>query len=1442
MSQELKSKLDALLQESAAKGASGIPGVALVVLQREGNVYEGHAGVDDFDTGRPFTEDTVVWIASMTKAMTSVAALQCVERSLIGLEDDVSPLVPELQDVQLIDRTAENLEEGEYVLNPAKEKVTLRRLLTHSSGLIYGHAYPHGVKYMLKHDIPGVKAASKAVFAFPSWHEAGKEWHYGMKEIRGPLGMDSTVFNLTPELVQRKASMYEREKSGDVKKREDEWPERVQVDMGGGGSWSTTRDYAKFVRMLLLGGRTPDGKEILKPETWEMGMKGQLEPEAKKSCNEFHSLGGTSLSKFPGAKRDYGLIGMVFEEPLVTGRATGSVQWAGVANCYWLVDAKKDIGILPSSDPTPHRQLRSILRPPPPPPKNVFTTLTTNFLSIPARFGLPTQSQSPAPATQIPTPTANPPAIAQQPPQTAKKPLKQAHFRMPVLSVTYSISSSQPPCSPETSKSRVQAEEALRETLVTLRESVWSPERVEGFYRDCCRTREERPDEKIILAIKVANDESQHGLSNKPRVLDLTGITLSVFHAAAVADVLALNLRLSKVILDGCDLDEQSLKPLLHALLISAALPALSLANNPRLKPPALSLLQTYLSRTRKLSSLDLSGIPLPPASAQILVQVLAKPEDVNDGSQTPLSPNMKGKGVRKEDWEVARLLLSEPWHEEGEDDGDGLITLRLDNCSLKPASLEVLAHAIRPSQLCHLSLRQNRISASGAVALAVLMKDYPDTSFQPIVMPPSFPPSQSYSSLSSYATPPPPPRLLPPRPPTAPAASGTPQPSQGPSSGTAPAAPPTTYAAYVPKVKRIQQQQALLIAQGRPLPHIHQVPPLPPSLQNTPRSTPAASPRASVTSLPLTSSLSPGNSLHSHLPPLSTGTPVRRSPPILASSDGGGITMRQVQTRDGDKPTNGGGGGLPSPALLSHVRGLDEVPRLGKLRTVDLKGNDIRTGVTYIAQVLKRNRTLRVLNLAENRIDEKGLSSIAEALKYNETLETLDMSGNPCCGPSLEGVTSLRMAFTVNRSLKRLFLSNTNLTSTAAIHLAEFIPESSTLLHLDLTRNDLDYAGILALAAGMRSNMTLRCLDLSIPPNNEQAARCSRDILQACIRNTEKAGRGSELLGKSAILHALQGSDPELPTATKPPKDESEARPLKANEKERLKVVRLSEIEVVDCVGEICRGERDVGADARQALLERLEEMARAERVEGRLSQLLELMDGLEASAKMPAKARQKAVNGDARLGLGLGLNGLSIASPSGSGSGSSPGEGSGSGTHTPVQSPGGSQTLSTSPSIAHALSPAFSITSGSDDEASDEEPLGAGVDPDAEELGRDIRPRLSVGVSFEGAGEAHNASRSSPVVTSPASGSRLPPHSPVEERSKYWVEEEGEVFRRGHALLTEDEMEEKDVDGDELRKELLEKEVKRPPPRTVPLEDETTSPREEVPTLSFFPDQVRP
>lgn len=190
------------------------------------------------------------------------------------------------------------------------------------------------------------------------------------------------------------------------------------------------------------------------------------------------------------------------------------------------------------------------------------------------------------------------------------------------------------------------------------------------------------------------------------------------------------------------------------------------------------------------------------------------------------------------------------------------------------------------------------------------------------------------------------------------------------------------------------------------------------------------------------------------HTPnPLSpTGQPI----PIITSSAQGGITTRHTPTHPPDASAQAKHTQGPSAALLDKVRALDALPRLGALRTLDLKGNDLRVsfvlllflgllinciykgGITYMAQVLKRNRTLKVLNLSENKLDVQCLVSIAEALvshpsapntssitdsyaqKYNSNLETLDLSKNPCCGPDLDGVGPKTLDLTYSHNISR--------------------------------------------------------------------------------------------------------------------------------------------------------------------------------------------------------------------------------------------------------------------------------------------------------------------------------------------------------------------------------------------------------------------------------------
>ncbi|CAL1710893.1 unnamed protein product [Somion occarium] len=883
------------------------------------------------------------------------------------------------------------------------------------------------------------------------------------------------------------------------------------------------------------------------------------------------------------------------------------------------------------------------------------------------------------------------------------KSLKRAHFILPEMTTVYPISSSNPPSTPslKEEKRSIEEREAERRKRVVRRNSAasdpaaaedpwWTLEQVESFYRECCVGREEAPDPAVSAAL----------LHTNPRTVDLSGVQLTVGSASVLSDVFTIEWGLRKLVFKECDLDEHILKPMLHALLIPNSLVFLSVASNRRLKPPAFRLIGAYLTKARSLQFLDVSQNSLDKRSVEYIAAAL------------PAAPT------------------------------PGLTSLRLDDCALRPTALDSLAHVVRVSSLRNISLRYNKISASGAVAVALMMKDYPDrypissingsatssanvspTSSVTLLSPPATP---TFSHVTFSAV-----DALPPTPP--PRSSPILPPPRHPST-----APQTTYTPYIPRSKRLQQN-------------------------------------ASNNSNPL----SP------------TGQPI----PLITSSAQGGITTRHPVPPSPSLPTspvqNHDHG--PSAALLDKVRALDSLPRLGALRTLDLRGNDIRGAVSYIAQVLKRNRTLKVLNLSENKLDVQALVVIAEALKYNSCLETLDLSKNPCCGPSLEGVQSLRTAFTLNNALKRLFLSSTSMTSAGAIALAEFLPESTSLLHLDLTMNNLDLAGVMALSSGLKANHIMRCLDLNIPPSDEQMARMCRDILNTCVRNTEEAERHSDNRGQSkGIWGMIQES--EL------------AKTFRQDEKKKVEdqIIPSSPISSIDTNVPIAeRKDEDVVAQAKSCKADLEDFIARSpssssapvspkHRVDPVLKQraqtvLASLASLIEATGD-PNQLEVLLTLNDELTGLmsfascsptSANLNGLGIRIDT--------------------------EKASFATSNGHIV-PA---------DASDveEEPVTPRVDkgkaraePEPEEPEKVLTPTTSFRISESDDEDDVRLEIEEGVedVVSPT------------DRSRSLVAEEGEVFRKGVVLLGPEEME-GEYDGEELRKELLEAMVERPPPRSL-------------------------
>ncbi|KAJ7100977.1 hypothetical protein B0H15DRAFT_919984 [Mycena belliarum] len=916
--------------------------------------------------------------------------------------------------------------------------------------------------------------------------------------------------------------------------------------------------------------------------------------------------------------------------------------------------------------------------------------------------------------------------------------LKRAHFILPAIAVVYPISALAPPSTPtlRDEKRAIEERERERRRRVVRANSIngstdsasvrtgstgagsaggddgewWAMDKVGSFYHECCEGCQEPPDPGIAAAFK--NTPPTH-----PRSVDFSGVQLTFTSAAILADVLSIEWGLRKAVFRECDLDELTLKPLLHALLIPRSLAFLSLAANRRLRAPAWKLVGAYVGKAHSLQFLDLSQNALDKKAVECIVGALVE--------YTPAVADTPRRG---------------------------LVSLKLDDCSLRAAALETLSRAVRTSSLRNISLRHNRISPTGAVALALMIRDYPDVLAAPAPSPASptmgtfdatftasprhspTPAPQSLSFTSAGTT-----GLRPPPPPRHPAATIT--------------AAQTTYTPYVPR----RRQQTL----------------------------PASPGRAVVASSVL------GGVTARHVPASASYDATQGTAKDQAQKE----REREAQ-RERERERNG-----PSAALLDKVRALDALPRVGALRTLDLRGNDLRTGITYIAQVLKRNRTLKVLNLAENKLDVPCLVSLAEALKYNSSLETLDLSRNPCSGPGLEGIQSLRTAFTLNTALKRLFLSSTGMASAGAIALAEFLPESASLLHLDLTENALGVAGVLALSKGLRANFVMRCLDLNIPPGDEECARMCRDILDACVRNTERAERNAHAgaeggNGNGSLTHSTSGRG--LGKGVWNMIEDSElAKSIRLDEEKKLEsdivlrahacAAQMEALFFPPAVPASPNAPLPSPADVLQQARALTRELGRViEETEdpARMEALLDVNDTLTSLvARAPAPGRPTLTL------QGLGLKwapGAPVASPA-----RENGDG---GVDVLINGHVDEDDGRTTPRIDKGKARAV---------------------PVPEEPEKVLSPTLMLADDEDEDGEGRL--RFSPVEEGDDDGETPLGTSPT-ERSRSWVEEEGEVFRKGTALLGPEEMD-GEYAGEELRKELLEAMVERPPPR--PLTD---------------------
>jgi CubicO group peptidase (beta-lactamase class C family) len=368
----------------AAVASGRIAGAVAAVADRDGVTYTRQAGVRQAGEPAAMTQDTIFWLASMTKAVVSVAALREVEAGRLSLDGDLSGFLPEFADLKVLEGFGED---GAPRLRPARRAPTLRDLLTHTSGFGYAFLSEDLTRWHAATGAADPNGGTRAAHVLPLLHDPGEAWSYGIgvdwaglaveaasgqrldaylaEHILGPLGMTDTGF--APVDPTRRATAHLRVEGTLFPAPTPPGGTEAEVLSGGGGLHGTAPDYLRFLRMLLNGGAL-DGARILKAETVRALSEvqtGALRAGAFKTANGVLT---TDFDLYPDMQTGHGLATVVTPEATREGRSPGALNWAGIFNTYFWADPEAGkAGVLltqlmPFGDPDVLALLRALER------------------------------------------------------------------------------------------------------------------------------------------------------------------------------------------------------------------------------------------------------------------------------------------------------------------------------------------------------------------------------------------------------------------------------------------------------------------------------------------------------------------------------------------------------------------------------------------------------------------------------------------------------------------------------------------------------------------------------------------------------------------------------------------------------------------------------------------------------------------------------------------------------------------------------------------------------------------------------------------------------------------------------------------------------------------------------------------------------------------------
>ena len=351
-SSDIAPDIDTVLRDAVERGA--VPQVVAMAADRTGPIYEGAAGPKVAGQSEQVGPDSMFRIASMTKMVATVAALQQAERGELDLDAPVDTFIPEFAEVGVL----EGFDGDTPRIRPPASRATVEQLITHTAGFGYWFWNADILKWEEVTGTPNVLSGDRAIFTAPMVADPGTRFEYGIstdwlgevvEKVTGrplkdylaenvfePLGMKRTTFTPTAQDRAELVPVHVKGEDGNWVATDIDWSPEPQWWAGGHGLYSTPRDYLRF-QQALLGRGELDGAAILRPETVDAAFTNQIgDLDFPAHIPAAAPAVAGPWNGPPGMKWGHGLLLTTEQAPGM--RAVGSGAWAGVYNSHFWVD------------------------------------------------------------------------------------------------------------------------------------------------------------------------------------------------------------------------------------------------------------------------------------------------------------------------------------------------------------------------------------------------------------------------------------------------------------------------------------------------------------------------------------------------------------------------------------------------------------------------------------------------------------------------------------------------------------------------------------------------------------------------------------------------------------------------------------------------------------------------------------------------------------------------------------------------------------------------------------------------------------------------------------------------------------------------------------------------------------------------------------------------